>query len=294
MVDLWNAFWFSGNEFINLAAARIIIIGYFLFVNLNSKTLDLAAWQRATVTLKRHWKLPYLLSLLKIPILPPKWGIPIIHTYKIALGFVFIGLFTSYAAALALVLGLYSLGIRHGLKINHPYIPIHFFMLVFCIAPASVEFSIDSLLFFTSVTTEHEMMAAAWGIRVIQVTIAIVIFATGIAKIRHLKHGGGFVKQGGLSNLLRLHDFPYFYASPILSISNLLHRFPLMEKTLSWTTIFFELTFPLVLFSDVARAVLVPGFIFCILAFRIFQGPFFDFFIAVLVAAFVPWSILAS
>lgn len=289
MIENWISFWFGGDGLFELAMARIFIVGFFLYLTLTKSALNLIAWQKAMFSLRPHWRMPYLLELIRFPILDFRVGKTLVYVYQISLLFTLIGLFTSVSSLVAFFLGLYVLGIRHGLKINHQFIPIHFVMLAFALSPSGAMLSVDSLV-FSQAPTAADGMVAHWALQFIRVTIVLVVFATGVAKARHIGFKKGFIKRGSLSTLLRLHDFPYFYAAPKFSISRLLNRFPLVEAGLSWSVVFIELFFPVVLFSGIAQAVMVPGFVLCILGFRIFQGPPFEFFSFILIGVFVPWS----
>lgn len=290
MIEYWNSFWFQGDNLVNFGIARFLIVFYLLFVKLNHSNYDLNAWVRARKSLLNYWQNPWLLKKIKIGYFGETAEFALVKLFKFTLFLTMIGFCTPISAFVGLIIGLYILGLRHGIKMHHPLIPFHFVMLILFIAPSGASFSIDHLIGLNFYPSDLIVPLSNWGYQMLRVVICIVIFATGLAKIRHFSLNGGFVKTGNLSALMRLHDFSYFYAHPKVSISKYVQRYPMLEFAGIWSTVILELFFPAVLFSSMVAAVMVPAFMALVLSFRLFLGPRFDFFNAYLLAVFFPWD----
>ncbi len=289
MLEGWNTFWFSHSSAIDLSVARILILGHFIFFKLTESAFDFRGWSHTQTVLSVHWKRPWLLEKIGLPFLNHTTNLRLILVYKAALLSALVGFLTPVSCAISLLLGLYFLGMRHGLKFHHSVMPVHFILLALAIGPSGQYYSVDSWL-WPSLLESANPQVTSWSLQFIRVTMALVIFATGIAKLRHLRFTEGFLVDGNLSSLIRIHDFHRFYVSPIISISKYLLRFPTLERLSSLVVLVVEVVFPIALFSDLAAIILVPLMIFLIVNFRLVMGPRFDFFNASILAVFVPWE----
>ena len=256
------------------------------------RSFDFNAWNRARLAFSEYWQRPWLLEVLNIQYFTENVHKIISRIYYCSVFFGFVGLFTQPSCLLAFFLGLYYLGLRHGLKLHHSVMPVHFIMLAFALGPSGKVFSIDSILNLHFVEFLKIDGAESWSINFIKVVFSIVIFATGVAKIRHVRGHEGFLSKQNLATIIRMHDFPYFYAFPLFSISKYLLRYRWVEKLASLGTVFIELIFPLAVIFPSTSFLIVPAMIFLIVGFRLFMGPPFDFFNICLIATFFPWDII--
>lgn len=292
-IDFWNYFWFEGGGSLELAIARILIVGYFLFVKLPENGLDLRAWRKAYHIFHPVWQKPWLGRKLDwTPGGNPQFLL-LLRIYKAALLFTVIGFLTQVSAFVAFLLGLYLMSIRHGIRTHHTVIPIHFCLLAFWVAPSGDALSVDILWkSYLGVQASGDEALYTWAVRLIQVVFAMVVFATGYAKIKHWRTGFFFWQKGHLSDLLRLHDYPFFFVRPLLSLSKPLKASRFLEFVAAFGTVIVELLFPLVLLFPIAKIFFVPAFMAMIVGFRISIGARFDFFNVILIAVFVPWSLI--
>jgi hypothetical protein len=291
----WDAFWFAPGSAVDLGIARVLILGYFVCFKLRDRAYDFRAWEAARSTLRSHWQRPWLLQVLRVPYLPRSTDAALAVVFKVSLVLGAIGLFTQVSCAIALVVGLYLLGMRHGLRTHHTVIPIKFCLLAFALAPAGHAISVDALLL---PMLGHDLAPRpelyGWGLQLIRVVLSTAICATAFAKMRHFGSGASFLYAGNLADLLRIHDFPYFHVQPIFSISPLIRRHRWLEAISAHGTLVIELGFPVVLFWPPAALVFAPAFAGMVLGFRLFIGARFDQYLVILIAVFVPWSRLVQ
>ncbi|NQY99241.1 MAG: hypothetical protein HRT45_01065 [Bdellovibrionales bacterium] len=290
MIEAWNEFWFADGSFLNLAISRILILSYFLFIKMNDRAFRLEQWQAAREHFQDYWRKPGILHYLGIPYLSRGTEVTLIWVWRLAIFSAIIGLLTPVACLIAFVLGLYLLGLRHGLKLHHTIVPINFILIALALGPSGQMYSVDHYLGIQYFPEEHLAAMANWSLQFIKVTMVLIVFATGVAKFRRVSLTEGFLKKGNLSTLLRLHEFGYFWVHPIIPMGKWMRRFPILEASGALGTLIVELFFPLALFYPITQFFFVPSFVFLIFSFRVFQGPRFDFFNCILIVSFMPWD----
>ena len=273
-----------------LALARAAILSYALF-KLRDPAYDFAAWQRTRTRLAAHWQPPWLLRVVRIPMLPGRVE-SVLHGLLIA-GLVCgaMGLFSQLACAIALVSSLYLLGMRHGLRVHHTTIVLKFWLLAFACTPATDVWSMDAVIarqLGGAVAPAPEVYG--WCLQLCRTVLAIAIFAAGVAKLRNMSRSAGFCHRGNLSDLLRLHDYPLFFVKPLFSMSRFLQRSPWLERALALGVIVAELGFPIALFWPVTGWFFVPAILAMIIGFRLFIGARFDLMAVGVVVFFLPWA----
>ena len=289
----WNSFWFTPGSAFDLGVARFFVVGYYLVFKLTERPFDFQAWAKVYRIFSKvyPWQTPWLLKKMNISVEPNKFHSVIIQAYVFALIMTMLGLLTTAACFIALVLGLYLHGLRHGIRNHHTGIPIHFCLLGFLFSQSGKAFSLDSFISGNfNFDLLHYSAWHGWGLIYIKVVMALVIFATGYAKIKQIPGGHIFWKKGHLADLTRVHDFPFFFVAPIFSMSRFFRKFPNIEVILSLGTVVIEVLYPIVLFFPLTAWFFVPNFVAMLIGFRIFIGARFDFFAAILVGIYVPWS----
>jgi hypothetical protein len=202
-----------------------------------------------------------------------------------------IGLCSQVACALALVSALYLLGMRHGLRHHHTTMAIKFWLLAFAFTPSTDVWSIDAVIarqLGTELTAAPE--AYGWCLQLCRTVIAIMLFSTGVAKVRNMSRTAGFCHRGNLSDLLRLHDYPLFFVKPLFSLSRFARRFPWLERASAIGVVIAELGFPITLFWPITAWFFVPAILAMILGFRLFIGARFDLLGVGVVVFFLPWA----
>lgn len=201
-----------------------------------------------------------------------------------------IGLFSQVACAIALLSALYLLGMRHGLRTHHTTIAIKFWLLAFAFTPATDVWSMDAVIarhLGTEVAAAPE--AYGWCLQLCRTVVAVMIFATGLAKVRNMSRSAGFCHRGNLADLLRLHDYPLLFVKPVFSLSRFIKRFSWLERASAVGVVVAELGFPLTLFWPVTAWFFVPAILAMIIGFRLFIGARFDLLGAGVVVFFLPW-----
>jgi hypothetical protein len=202
-----------------------------------------------------------------------------------------IGLVSQVACAIALISALYLLGLRHGLRTHHTTIALKFWLLAFALTPATDVWSMDAVIarqLGTEIAPAPE--AYGWCLALCRTVLAVMIFATGVAKLRNMSRTAGFCHRGNLSDLLRLHDYPLVFVKPLFSVSRVVGRFPWLERAFTVGVISAELGFPIALFWPVTAWLFVPAILAMIIGFRLFIGARFDLMGAGVVVLFLPWG----
>ena len=126
----WNGFWFSPASALDLGAARFFIVGYYLLFKLTERPFDFQAWAHVYRIFSKSypWQTPWLHKILHVSVAPIKQQKALVVVYKIALAMTALGFLTTGSCFVALALGLYLDGLRHGIRNHHTAIPIHFFL----------------------------------------------------------------------------------------------------------------------------------------------------------------------
>ncbi len=273
-----------------VALARAVILGYALF-KLRDPAYDFAAWQRARTRLAAYWEPPWLLRVLRVPMLSAR--VETVLQWLLVAGLLCgaIGLCSQLACAVALICALYLLGMRHGLRVHHTTIAIKLWLLAFAFTPATDVWSMDAVIarhFGAAIVAAPD--AYGWCLQLCRTIVALMIFATGIAKLRNMSRTAGFCHRGNLADLLRLHDYPLVFVKPVFSLSGFVQRFPALERVSTVGVVIAEVGFPLTLFWPVTAWFFVPAILGMIIGFRLFIGARFDLLGMGVVVFFLPWA----
>lgn len=280
LTDAWNAFWFAPGSAHDLAIVRIAVLGYFLVVKLTDRAFDFTAWAETRARFIDVWRPPWLIAALRIPLPTPRTVTVMARIYRAAIFCAAIGLATPVSCLIAFALGIPLLGMRHGLRVHNTVIPIHFCLLAFALSGAGDALSVDAWLGHPT----HDPRLYGWGLALIRVVIATALVVTGVAKLRHA--GARWFHPDNLSDLMRIHDYPYVFVRPAWSISRYLYRFPWIAVALSAGVLVTELGMIVPLFWPPARYVCVPAAASMLIGFRLFLGARFELFVVIAIAAF--------
>jgi hypothetical protein len=261
-----------------------------MLVKLRDRAYDFAAWRQARTHLAAHWQQPWLLRALRVPQLGAR-AEKVLHRLLVA-GLLCgaIGLFSQISCAVALVAAAYLMGMRHGLRSHHTTIALKFWLLAFALTPATDVWSVDASI---AARAGGAIVAApeayGWCLQFCRTVLAVMIFATGVAKLRNMSASAGFCHRGNLADLLRLHDYPYVFVPPVFSFSRVLQRFPLLERASAVGVVVVELGFAITLFWPAAAWFFVPALLAMIVGFRLFIGARFDLLAVGVLVFFIPW-----
>ncbi len=276
MRPAWNRFWFAPAAPSALGITRALLFGGLLAIYART---DFAAY--GSVSPVFHGA-----SWFRPPVAPEAWLLAAHRIWLVALALGCVGLFTRAALAVSFVLGAYLLGIDGNFgHVHHNDLPVVLALGVLTASRAGDAFSLDAVRRRAVAPPSGEYR---WPLRAIQLTLAAVFFAAGIAKLRH--SGLEWITTDNLR--LQLIDRNYKLV-PSHGWGLFLARFPLLCNALAAATVATELFYPLALVSVRARTVLVPASLLMLLGFAIFFGPRFTTF-ALLSLAWVPWDPLLA
>jgi hypothetical protein len=229
-----------------------------------------------------------------LPLLPPPVLAALETGWGVALLCACVGLRTRLATATALVLGFYLLGLPQSMgKIHHFDGIVVATMGILALSRCGDALSLDAWIRRRGGGAPRAQASAeyAWPVRLVQVALALLFFAAGLAKLRY----GGL--DWVLSDHLRWvllqswHHGPN--AAPWSDLALVVVRHDFLVHGLAAATVAIEIGYPLALTSRRAAAVLVPAALLLLLGIRFIQGPTFGT-LAACHAFWVPWERLAT
>jgi len=126
-----------------------------------------------------------------------------------------------------------------------------------------------------------------WPVQLVLVALSLVFCAAGTAKLR--ASGVQWFTTDHLAILLDRVQYHISDAEPWFPWGSTVARIPYAANLMAFSTIFFETTYPLALFSRRLRPVMVMGGIGLILGIRALMGPTFENFLLINLF-WVPWD----
>jgi hypothetical protein len=252
----WTQFWFAPKDALTLGVARLMYFGLLFFYYADEH------WSAWADVPKAFWQPIWVFQKFHIPVPGGHTLFAMEIAWKAALAFACVGLLTRISTATAFALGFYLLGLRHNFgKASHDDASTVLILLILALSRCGDALSIDALLRRRGRRRDGpagerlplESGEYRWPIRAIWLVIAMVFFNSAIAKLR--KSGLEWALSENLSVLMvRLN---YFNKPPTdwgLRLANI----PWFGHAMGLGAIAVELFFPLVLFSRIARWILVP------------------------------------
>ena len=221
----------------------------------------------------------------------PSAGIGILQAiWKISLVFVCFGFLTRASAATAAIVGTYLLGLQNSMgKTDHFDAVILFVCAIFAVAKPAPIWSIDGWLkggsgkrALPSPSGEYN-----WPIRAVWLTLSLIFFASGFAKIRN--SGLGWVTSDNMAVLLVKQHYWASPTDPIVNWGLWIASHPWAYHSIAALTLALELCYPLVLISSRIRALIVPSMMAAQVGIFLTMGPWFPQFLLANVF-WVPWS----
>lgn len=279
----WMAFFFRPQMALNLAVCRIIFFGFLLQLHIDE---DFSLSADFTI----FWHPIPVFRMLHLPLFDAATLSVLQTVWKVALVFCTIGLATRPAATIALVLGVYLLGLKHnfGYQSHADSLQI-VILIVLLVSPCNAAWSLDSWLrkAFKREPAPLRSGAYTWPVRMIQVTFACVFFAAGIAKMR--QSGLEWIFSDNMA--LRLVQSTFFFEGGYIrpDWTRWVAQQSWLCQLLAGMTIILELGYPLALFSVWARWFFVPSMLLAQIAILFLMGP--NFILFMLCNCFwVPWD----
>lgn len=248
----WTEFWFAPKDALTLGVCRLLFFGL-LFVNYADE--HWAPWAEVSRT---FWQPIFLFEKLHLPVLSGQQLFICEIVWKAALAFACVGLLTRISTATAFVLGLYLLGLRHNWgKASHDDAAPVLILLILALSRCGDVLSIDALFRRRRSSSSERLPLESgeyrWPIRAVWLVISMVFFNSAIAKLR--KSGLDWALSENLAVLMvRLN----YFNKPVTDWGLRLANIPWFGHGMGLSAILVELCFPLVLFSRIARRILVP------------------------------------
>ena len=289
MSDRWTRFWFAPASPSNLGLCRMLFFGGMLLFYLPT---DFSAWGDVSPV---FWQPIWLFARFHLPMLP-KGALTVMQmAWHVALAFSCIGLFTRTMTAVSFALGIYILGLPNnfGTEYHYDTLVVMAFAIM-AISRSGDAWSLDRLRLRRAEREQPTETAASgeytWPIRAIQLVMALIFFAAGIAKIRH--SGLAWVVSNTMSIMLVQQQYHIANADPLTTVGLTLALHPWLCSLLAAGSMTLETIYPLALFSARARAFIVPSVFLMQVGIRVLMGPTFNQYL-ICNLFWVPWDRVA-
>jgi hypothetical protein len=251
LADRWNRFWFAPAAPDNLGLCRVLFYGlllcYFATVNFNG-------W----ATIPRSFYDPvWPFEKFHLPILRDPWLGLAAAAWKAALLLSCAGLLTRVSTAIAFILGAYLIGLPYNFgKTDHMTAIVVFTLGFMALSWSGDAWSIDSFIRrrFLGRMPPPPSGEYRWPIRAVWLTMALVFFAAGMAKLIQGGAAWVFSQHMEISLVQRFYD----PNPPGIRLGLWIAQHPWAARTMAGASLLGELLFPLALFSLRARRILPP------------------------------------
>jgi hypothetical protein len=282
----WERFWFAPMAPTTLAMCRILFFGLLFWNYLDDRFSPWAEVSRA------FWQPIWIFEKFRIPVLGADAIFAGEIIWKVALAMACLGLLTRFSTTTAFVLGIYLLGLRHNWgKASHDDAAPVWIMLILALSHCGDALSLDALLFRKRNAPEALPLESGeyrWPMRAVWLVLAMVFFNSAIAKLR--KSGLEWALSENLAVLMvRLN----YFNKPTTDWGIRLANIPSFGQVMGLGALVVELFFPLVLFSRIARWVLVPAAFLMQVGNKVLLGVDFTVFMFAYVF-FIDWGWLVS
>jgi hypothetical protein len=294
--NAWNRFWFRPGARDRLALCRILFFGGLLAFYLPYDASNVGH-------LPRVFYLPvWILDVLHLP--PPTFRVFVAlqWLWRAALLLSFLGLFTRAATGVALLVGIYVIGVPNSFgKVGHGDAILIWGMLAMFASRPADAYSLDALIRRRRGRTPPGLDTEYfWPIRFMWIVMAVIFSAAGIAKLR--TSGLAWITGDSMSNTLMAQRYPgaksflfrYFgYTGEGLNIGLWIAKHELLAKGMAAMTIVIEIGMLLTPFSRRARYLIVPMMGLCQLGMGFVLGVLFPPF-SLNYLFWIPWDRLLA
>jgi hypothetical protein len=251
VVDRWSRFWFAPTPPDNLGVCRVLfyalLLGYFA-------TTRYDGW----ATIPRSFYDPiWPFEKFHIPILrDPYLGIAA-AAWKVSLLLACLGFLTRLSTAVAFVLGAYLIGLPYNFgKTDHMTALVVFTLGFLALAHSGAAWSVDALVRRRVMNRPAPAPSGEyrWPVRAVWLTMALVFFAAGMAKVIQGGPAWVFSQHMEISLVQRFYD----PNPPDLRLGLWVAQHPWAARALAGGSLLGELLFPLALFSLRSRRIFPP------------------------------------
>ncbi len=278
----WLEYWFQPSTPTNLAFSRIAVYAPLaVFYAMH----DYSIWGEVSPAL---YQPIWLFRTLHLPVLSPT-ALDIVQTiWKISLVMAAAGLFTSASCGASALLGVYLIGLPHNFgQTYHFDAAIVFAFATLAFSRCGDALSIDAWI----AASRRDPLAPSgeytWPIRLMWVTLSLVFFAAGVAKL--WTSGLAWITSDQMTLLLERVQYHISDADPVTNWGSYLAQTALLPRLLAAGTVVIETAYPLALLRTPARPFIVLAGIGLIVGIRLLMGPTFEHFL-ILNAFWVPWD----
>jgi hypothetical protein len=257
LVRGWQQYWFAPKDALTLAACRLL---YFALLFWNYYEQPFAPWAQVP---RAWWQPIWVFDKFNIPVLsePALYALEII--WKTSLAMACVGLLARVSTMTAFVGAFYLLGLRHNWgKASHDDASTVLILGILALSRCGDALSIDALIrrwwrgrkpARDGTRLPLESGEYRWPLRGVWLILAMVFFNSAVAKLR--KSGLEWMLSDNLALLMvRLN----YFNNPTTDWGLRLANIPGFGQFMAVSAIGVELLFPLVLFSRLARWILVP------------------------------------
>lgn len=251
LVERWNGFWFAPAPPDNLGVCRVLFYGlllcYFAPVRYDG-------W----ATIPRSFYDPvWPFEKFHLPILRDPGLDLAAAAWKASLLLACAGLLTRVSTAIAFVLGAYLIGLPYNFgKTDHMTAIVVFTLGFFALSHSGDAWSIDSWIRrrFRGRSPPPPSGEYRWPVRAVWLTMSLVFFAAGMAKVIQGGAAWVFSQHMEISLVQRFYD----PNPPGIRLGLWIAQHPWAARTMAGASLLGELLFPLALFSLRARRILPP------------------------------------
>jgi len=272
----FHEFFFAPQSPFDLGICRAIFFGICFFHYSNQ---SIYLWGDIAPSL---WQPIWTFKVFGIPALGAEILRPLFYVWLIALAMASLGVLTKLATITSAAIGFYMISLSQCWgKVDHDDAAVLLTMLLLALSRCGDAVSLDTLGRKNNPQPSGEYR---WPIRFVWVTLSLVFFAAGMAKLRI----SGF--EWAWSENMRVLMVRRQYISPHLDESVLwIAQTWWLPRLMAASVMFFEAGYPLALFSRRLRLVFVPGLIMSVIGFKYMISP--DFRQLLYLSLFwVPWG----
>jgi hypothetical protein len=281
VVDRWNRFWFHPVAPADLALSRLVFFGFLFAYYL---PVSPVGWGSVPAS----WRDPiWIFERLHLPILSDRALAVLGPLWKLSLLLSCFGLATRVSTAVAFALGAYLIALPYNFgKTDHMTALVLWTLGILALSRCGDAWSVDALIRRRlgrpppSPSGEYR-----WSVRAVWLTMCVVFFAAGMAKLMRGGLAWVFSEHMAIS-LVQQH---YSLDPPDVTWGLFIARHAWMAQLMAGASLLLELAAPLALFSRRARWVLPALLLAMQLGIAVLMNVWFTRFMFVYVF-WVPWG----
>jgi hypothetical protein len=253
LAERWRRWWFEPEWPDNLGLCRLVFFGLLLAYYL---PVSHVGWGSVPASFRNPI---WLFERLHLPILPDHALAVLVVAWKVALAMACVGMLTRLSTALALLLGVYLIGLPYNFgKTDHMTAIVVWTMLVLALSRCGDAWSVDAWMRRRQagdVPAQGRVRSGEyrWPVRAVWVVMATIFFTAGMAKVIQGGPGWVFSDNMAISLVQRYFDVS---APPTLDWGLRVAQHPWLAKSMAAGSLLLELSAPLALFSRRLRRVI--------------------------------------